>query len=136
MEKIIYCADVIALRGEHVVAVKRLKDGGGLALPGGKQEQSGEYVEPLSKTALRELFEETGLTGTIKMVFVTTADDGRDPRGRFVSTFFVVEAEGELAGEPGKTEPIELTKDKARALLPEFMFDHGEVLGLYLAQQH
>lgn len=128
--KIIYCGDVIVRWGTGFVLVERLKDGGGLALPGGKQDEG----ETLSQTALRELFEETGLAGTIVSTFKTVADDGRDPRGKFVSTIFIVDANGELRGEPGKTKPVVMTREEIEASYARFMFDHGDIMRDYFSK--
>lgn len=128
--KIIYCADCIVRYGTGFVLVERLKDGGGLALPGGKQDEG----ETLSQTALRELFEETGLRGTIASTFKTVADDGRDPRGKFVSTIFIVDASGPLLGEPGKTRPVVKSREEIEAQYAHFMFDHGDIMRDYLSQ--
>jgi ADP-ribose pyrophosphatase YjhB (NUDIX family) len=99
-----------------------------LALPGGKQEcnKSG-ILEPLSVTALRELKEETGLTGSIVGTLGTYADDGRDPRGLFVSTVFVVDAVGTLRDEHGKTKAVAMNHFEVKFSKADFAFDHGDI---------
>lgn len=130
LEKIIYCADCIVQYGTGFVIVERLKDGGGLALPGGKQDPG----ESHSECALRELKEETGLSGTIVSTFKTVADDGRDPRGKFVSTIFVVRASGTLRSEAGKTRPVVMSRAEIEAQYARLMFDHGDILRDYFSK--
>lgn len=130
---IIYCADIIAhwngLPNEFVV-IERLSSVRGLAFPGGKQELG----ETLSETAERELTEETGLAFTPISVLGTYAADGRDPRGRYVSTTFVGNATGTTRNEDGKTRTIILTKDQILERKDEFAFDHFKMFTDYLAR--
>lgn len=128
---IIYCADVIARLGSPsgpLVLVERLSSGKGLAFPGGKKEKG----EHLSDTARRELLEETGLTLSIEGVLGTYAADGRDERGRYVSTVFLGIAHGTPRDEPGKTRVLLLTIEEALARAGDFAFDHGDLLADYL----
>lgn len=131
MPKIVYCADVIARLNEPsgpFVLVERLSSQKGIALPGGKQEPG----ETLSDTACREFFEETGLTLTITEVLTTEAEEGRDPRGRYVSTVFLGYAEGTVRDEPGKTRVLLLTQQEVFEREREFVFDHFKILSDYL----
>lgn len=58
-------------------------------LPGGRQEAR----ELLTQTALRELHEETGLSGTIRdLCYVSESYDGQT---HFIHTAFAVDADGE-----------------------------------------
>jgi len=125
--KIIICADVIARYGDKIVIVERLNSFSGLALPGGKQEH-GEF---LSETAAREFREETGLALAIGGVLGTFADDGRDPRGRYVSTVFTGSASGDPEGEEKKTRVVFMTKKEILVSGRRFLFDHFEILSEY-----
>ncbi|MFM2374694.1 MAG: family hydrolase [Candidatus Parcubacteria bacterium] len=129
MTKVVYCADCIVRYNGKYVLIERIEDGRTLALPGGKQERDGRGIlEPLSVTALRELTEETGLTGTIIGTLGTYADDGRDPRGQFISTVFVVDAVGTLREEVGKTNPIVANRYEVKLCKADFAFDHGDIM--------
>jgi 8-oxo-dGTP diphosphatase len=126
------CADAIAFYEStgKIVVVERLGSVKGLALPGGKREKKkGEY---LSRTILREVLEESGLTFTITDVMDVYADPDRDPRGRYVSVVFIGTATGEIRDEPGKTK-VSLydlsTFNETRHL---FAFDHARILEDFL----
>ncbi len=124
----VHCADVIAKYQGRYVVVERLLDGAKLALPGGKQDRYENGVkERLSNTALRELKEETGLDGDIQGVLGVYADDGRDPRGQFLSCVFIIDTYGTLRKEIGKSNPIVLTRDHIVARRRDFMFDHADI---------
>ena len=127
--KIIYCADVIARfgLGKSIVVVERLGKGKGLALPGGKQDPG----ETLTMTAKREFEEETGLALVIDEVLATRAEAGRDPRGDYVSTFFVGKAHGALRDEPGKTRVALLDPQQFQEHKHLFVFDHASILEEY-----
>ena len=133
MTDIIYCADGVVRYNGQFVFVKRLAEGSPLALPGGKQEcdAAGNPLEPLCRTMLRELKEETGLTGNIVATLSTYADDGRDPRGQFISTVFVVDATGVLSHEQGKTQSLVLGRDEVIQRYTEFAFDHADIMKDY-----
>jgi ADP-ribose pyrophosphatase YjhB (NUDIX family) len=125
---LIYCADMIARYADRIVIVKRLQDGT-YGIVGGKQDPG----ETLSETALREFSEETGLAGTLTGVLGTYAEDGRDARGRYISTVFTGHAVGEPRGEPGKTEVLLLLQKEVEALYPRFGMDHARILQDYFA---
>jgi 8-oxo-dGTP diphosphatase len=99
------------------------------ALPGGFLEMD----ETLEQTALRELQEETGITGIALNQFHTFSKVNRDPRHRTITTVFIGFADE-------KTESPEAGDDAAKAQwfdlnkLPLLAFDHGEVMEMVKIQ--
>jgi 8-oxo-dGTP diphosphatase len=93
------------------------------ALPGGFLDMD----ETLEESALRELQEETGITGIELEQFHTFSKVDRDPRHRTITTTFIGYAD-ENTPEP------EAGDDAANAQwfplhdLPPLAFDHGEVM--------
>ena len=92
------------------------------ALPGGFIELD----ETLVESALRELQEETGVTGVKLEQLYTYGDPGRDPRGRTVSVAFV--------GSVKKPPDVKGGDDAAEAKwhpvrkLPPLAFDHRAMI--------
>jgi ADP-ribose pyrophosphatase YjhB (NUDIX family) len=131
-EKIIYCADAIVIHMGMIVVIERLGSVKGLALPGGKQESE----EVLTKTIKREIMEETNLDFSYHAVLGTYAEEGRDPRGRYVSTVFIgFSTGGVIKGEPGKTNVLLMDPNTFPYLKDKFIFDHGKIIEDYLAQR-
>lgn len=127
MRKIVYCADVIARFGNPhgpIVLIRRLGTQKGLALPGGKQEKG----ESLSLAVCREFHEETGMSLSISSVLGTYAEDGRDERGRYVSTVFIGVASGLVRAEKDKTEVFLLQDSEVINCKDDFVFDHFQIL--------
>lgn len=97
-------------------------DRGRMALPGGFVEEK----EPLEKTALRELKEETGLRRVSLEQLYSFGDPRRDPRGRVVSVaHFALVA-------PGRPLQAGSDADAAKwwpvAKLPPLAFDHRRII--------
>jgi 8-oxo-dGTP diphosphatase len=118
-------ADAVVFRGASVLLVRRANPPhrGSFALPGGFVEGH----ESAEAAALRELAEETGLTGRIVGLVGLYSRPGRDPRGPTATAVYLVEAtHGSLrAGDDAASArfvPI------ARATRAQLAFDHNEVL--------
>ena len=87
-------ADAAVRRGKSVLLIQRKHPPmkGAWALPGGFVDQGEEPIH----AAVRELKEETGLTGTNPRLLMVMGDPERDPRKHIVSIVYSVSvAEGE-----------------------------------------
>lgn len=116
-------ADIVLIWENEILLVRRKNDPyrGHWALPGG-------FVEPdetVEAGALRELMEETGVTGVRVEQFGAYGDPGRDPRGRTVAVVY-------WARVLRKPE-IQAGDDAAAAgwfslnRLPPLAFDHAKI---------
>lgn len=92
------------------------------ALPGGFLEMD----ETLEAAALRELQEETGITGVDLKQFHTFSKVDRDPRHRTITTVFIGYTDDNISINAGddaaKAQWFSMDK------LPPLAFDHGEVM--------
>jgi len=111
--------------GRPIVLIERKGPPAGHALPGGFMD-IGETVEDAAR---REVREETGLDVRLTRLLGVYSDPARDPRGHTVSIVFV----GTATGVPraGDDAGAVLVTDPART--PALAFDHGRILGDYLA---
>jgi len=94
------------------------------ALPGGFMEMD----ETLEAAALRELREETGITGVELKQFHTFSKVDRDPRHRTITTVFIGFTDDTISPVAGD-DAANLqwfSTDK----LPPLAFDHGEVMDM------
>lgn len=113
--------------GRPVVLVRRGHPPPGHALPGGFVD-IGETVEHAAK---REAREETGLDVSLGDLLGVYSDPARDPRGHTVTIVYVATASGEpVAGDDAAD--ILVTDPEAA---PPLAFDHGRILGDYLARR-
>jgi 8-oxo-dGTP diphosphatase len=103
---------------------------GGWALPGGFVDEH----EPLAAAALRELEEETGVTGVTIEQLGAFGDPGRDPRGHTVSVahvgFVSAEAHPVTAGDDAaaaRWQPVARIGRRGRGRL-SLAFDHGAIV--------
>jgi 8-oxo-dGTP diphosphatase len=104
---------------------------GAWALPGGFVDEH----EPLEKAALRELAEETGVTGIAVEQLGAFGDPGRDPRGHTVSVAYYGFAGAAPAAKAGddaaeaEWHPMKALMTRRRGAV-ELAFDHRAVLAL------
>jgi 8-oxo-dGTP diphosphatase len=89
--------------------------------------------ETLEEAAIRELHEETGISGVELNQFHTFSKVNRDPRHRTITTVFIGFADVKTAApkagdDAAKAQWFDLNK------LPLLAFDHGEVLEMVKIQ--
>ncbi len=121
--------DAVALRDGKVLLIRRARPpySHAWALPGG-------FVEPGETTeaaVLRELREETGVSGSVRGLVGVYSDPGRDPRGSTVSVTYLVAAGPE---EPSGGDDAAAAEYHEVAALPELAFDHARILQDALAK--
>ncbi len=95
------------------------------ALPGGFVNMD----ETLEEAALRELNEETGITGIVLKQFHTFSTVDRDPRHRTITTVFIGYAD-ENTATPEAGDDAAKARWFAINDLPPLAFDHAEVMSL------
>jgi len=93
------------------------------ALPGGFLEMD----ETLEEAALRELEEETGITGVTLDQFHTFSKVDRDPRHRTITTVFIGSADENTATPKAGDDAANVQWFQINHL-PPLAFDHGEVM--------
>ncbi|MER7069319.1 NUDIX hydrolase [Streptomyces albidoflavus] len=126
LETIRYTADVVCLRGDDVLVIRRgwepHKDQ--LALPGGHVDRG----ETSRAAAARELQEETGIRVAAEDLDRLDIYDrpDRDPRGRYVSVAYAVTVAEDTVAQAGTdataVQWVPLAEPGALA------FDHGEIV--------
>ena len=95
------------------------------AFPGGFMDMD----ETLEETALRELEEETGLSGVELEQFYTFSAVNRDPRHRTITTVFIGFADG-ITVKPHAADDASAVEWFPLDGLPPLAFDHGMVMEL------
>ncbi|MYT20282.1 NUDIX domain-containing protein [Streptomyces sp. SID7760] len=126
LETIRYTADVVCLRGDDVLVIRRgwepHKDE--LALPGGHVDRG----ETSRFAAARELEEETGIRvaaeGLDRLDVYDRPD--RDPRGRYVSVAYVVRVPANTVAQAG--DDATAVQWVPLAAPGDLAFDHAEIL--------
>jgi 8-oxo-dGTP diphosphatase len=126
-------ADVIILRKINttdfalLIERKHAPYEGMWALPGGFLNMN----ETLEEAALRELQEETGITGIQLEQFHTFSKVNRDPRHRTITTVFIGYAD-EKTMIPKAGDDAANVKWFALNELPPLAFDHGMVMEMVI----
>ena len=119
--------DALVIRDGRVLLIERGRepDFGKYALPGGFVDLD----EDARTAALRELREETGLSGLNARLALVADDPDRDPRRHAVALVYLVEVAPDAVPTAG---------DDAAGLdwfpiddLPPLAFDHGEIIRRY-----
>lgn len=86
-----------------------------------------EIDEPLETTAVRELAEETGLTGVALRQFRAYSEVDRDPRTRVVTVVFFGKADPANSHVTGGDDAAEAAWFPTRHL-PSLAFDHARIV--------
>lgn len=114
--------DAVILYKNRLVLIKRKNPPyqGKFALPGGFVEV-GESTE---RAALREAFEETGLSIELVKLIGVYSDPRRDPRRHTVSVCYLATGQGQLrsGSDAADVELFELDS------IPELAFDHDKMI--------
>ena len=121
MEQRNVVVDVIAIKDNKIALVKRkyVPCKGFYALPGGFVDKG----ETTKGAALRELKEETNLSGQVDFLVGFYDDPNRDPRQN-VTFAYVVKADGELKAADDAEQAAWFNLDK----LPPLAFDHQQII--------
>ncbi|MDY6851655.1 MAG: NUDIX hydrolase, partial [Thermodesulfobacteriota bacterium] len=115
---------IIEIKGRGIVLIDRKNPPPGWALPGGFVD----YGESLEAAAVREAWEETGLTVTLIDQFRAYSDPNRDPRQHTITNVFLAQAEGEPQGRDDAARAGVFT---AGSLPSPLAFDHARILKDY-----
>ena len=113
--------DILIVRDNAIVMVKRRNPPYGWAIPGGYVDE-GESVE---NAAIREAEEETGLDVKLDRLFYVYSDPHRDPRQHTMTVVFVAHADGEPAGADDAERACYFDLDN---LPSDIAFDHGTII--------
>ncbi len=116
-------ADGLILKDKKILLIKRKNYPfkGKWALPGGFVE----YNEKTEDTAMREVFEETGLKTKINSLLGVYSDPNRDPRGHTVSVIYLLDVRG---GKLKSNDDASDAKFFDLNHLPKLAFDHNKII--------
>ena len=117
--------DILILKDEKIVLIKRKNPPLGWAIPGGFVDEG----EPVEHAAIREAKEETGLDVHLTSLFYVYSDPSRDPRQHTMSTVFTAVADGCPKGD----DDAEMAQYFPLDNLPSpIAFDHATIIADYL----
>ncbi|MDD3648114.1 MAG: NUDIX hydrolase [Candidatus Dojkabacteria bacterium] len=122
-KQVLLAADAVVIKNNKILLIKRKYDPfkDCWALPGGLVD----YGETTENAVLRELKEETDLTGKIKSMIGVYSDPTRDPRGQVVSIAYLI---GETKGHLRKKEETTAIRWFSLKKLPKLAFDHAKII--------
>lgn len=118
--------DIIIEIDGGIVLINRKNPPYGWGLPGGFVD----YGESLEEAAIREAMEETMLSVDLNYQLGTYSAPQRDPRQHTISTVFIASASGAPRGNDDAKEALIISLDH---IPHDLVFDHGKILGDYLA---
>ena len=115
--------DTIIEIDDKIVLIKRKNPPYGWAIPGGFVD----YGETIEAAAIRESFEETGLTVKLRELLYVYSDPKRDSRQHNISAVFTATASGSpIAGDDAAEAQL-----FSMSTLPDLAFDHAKILADY-----
>lgn len=115
--------DGAILKDKKILLIKRKNNPykGKWALPGGFVE----YGEKVEYTAVREVYEETGLKTKIRDIIGIYSDPNRDPRGHIVTIVYLLDI---LGGKLKGSDDASDAKFFDLKNLPDLSFDHNIII--------
>lgn len=121
--------DIIIEYNGKIVLIKRKNPPLGWALPGGFVD----YGESLEAAAIREAYEETGLTISSLTLLGCYSDPTRDPRIHTITTAYVAQGNGTPQAADDAAEYGLFLPD---ALPAPLCFDHARIIADYCRRYH